>query len=65
MWLKKTRSAKLVPHYFTFHYDTNIKAGLAQNKIHVNANIEQIPSSTSILKKLNKLTEHGYTKLRL
>ena len=31
VWLKKTRSTKLVPYYFTFHDDTNVKARLIQN----------------------------------
>jgi len=32
VWLKKTRTTKLVPHYFTFHDDANIKAALKQNQ---------------------------------
>jgi len=31
VWLKKTRCTKLVPDYFTFHDDTDIKARLIQN----------------------------------
>ena len=32
VWLKKTRTTKFVPHYFTFHDNANIKAALKQNQ---------------------------------